>query len=145
MSLIGNKILGRCRKHVFLSSVTREGCFVAMQEISHPLYYTLSCAKLKLDLEQTWSPDGAGANFSGFPAPTEKDKLLTFRILIIFNGAGPQHFFAPAPCWAIRRVFCGTTCHFPFHSSQFTYHSYHFPSSRSHSHSPAPIPPRFLL
>jgi len=41
---------------------------------------------------------GAGADFSWFPAPSEKDKLLTFRILIIFGGAGSLHFFAPAPC-----------------------------------------------
>ena len=76
----------------------REGCFVAMQEISSPLYYTLFCAKPKHDLEQTRFLDGAGADFSGFPAPPEKDKLLTLRILLIISGAGPQHFFAPAPC-----------------------------------------------
>jgi len=63
MSLIGNKKLGRCRKHVFLSSVTWEGCFVAIQEISRPLYYTLSCAKPKNDLEQARFLDGAVADF----------------------------------------------------------------------------------
>ena len=52
ISLICNKIHSRRGKPVFLSSVPREGCFVAMQEISSPLYYTLFCAKPKHDLEQ---------------------------------------------------------------------------------------------
>ena len=64
MSLVGYKIPGRRRRHVFLSPVPREECFVAKQDGMMSFYYTLSCAKPKPDLEQTRFLDDVGEDFS---------------------------------------------------------------------------------
>ena len=47
---------------------------------------------------------GAGAIFSWLPAPLSNDIFLILSLLVISPGAGPLHFFAPAPFRATEMV-----------------------------------------
>ncbi len=52
--------------------------------------------------------------FRGVLRHRKKDKFLIFRILILYSGAGFQHFFAPAPLCATGETFRSTAgCFFP--------------------------------